>query len=181
MLVTAPSNGGTAGIYTTDKLGEGNIEGGMCTRSFGGTSSACPLGAGVVALMLEANPALSWRDVQSILARTARLIDEDDPDWTTNAAGYHINHKYGFGLLDAAAAVDLAAQWNTTTGEWRTLNSFQSVEQPIPDLNQPQGAYGVNATISIGQDVQLRSVQVRLNASHTTGTDLEVVLLLLLE
>ncbi len=42
------------------------------TSRFGGTSAADPLVSGVVALMLEANPNLSWRDVQEILVRSAR-------------------------------------------------------------------------------------------------------------
>ena len=46
----------------------------------------------MVALMLEANPKLSWRDVFAILATTARKNDPSHPDWTTNGAGLHINH-----------------------------------------------------------------------------------------
>ncbi len=42
------------------------------TSRFGGTSSAAPLVSGVIALMLEANPNLGWRDVQEILVRSAR-------------------------------------------------------------------------------------------------------------
>jgi subtilisin family serine protease len=39
---------------------------------FNGTSSSSPIVSGVVALMLEANPELTWRDVQEILVRSAR-------------------------------------------------------------------------------------------------------------
>ena len=49
--------------------------------------------------MLQANPNLTWRDVKYILAQTAKKTDPTDADWTTNAAGYHINHKYGFGAV----------------------------------------------------------------------------------
>lgn len=42
------------------------------TRVISGTSSSAALVSGVVALMLEANPRLSWLDVQNILIRTAR-------------------------------------------------------------------------------------------------------------
>jgi len=46
------------------------------TNTFGGTSSATPAVAGVVALMLQANPNLTTRDVQEILVRTAVQNDE---------------------------------------------------------------------------------------------------------
>ena len=75
LLVVAPSDGGSAGVSTTDAVIQGSSE---CTSEFGGTSSAAPLVAGVVALMLEANARLSWRDVQLILARSAVTINADD-------------------------------------------------------------------------------------------------------
>ncbi len=34
--------------------------------TFGGTSSAAPQVAGVVALMLQVNPGLNWREVQDV-------------------------------------------------------------------------------------------------------------------
>lgn len=47
--------------------------------------------------MLQANPDLTWRDVQNILATTAFKTDASDPDWKINGAGRPISHKYGFG------------------------------------------------------------------------------------
>ena len=53
---------------------------------------------GVIALMLEKNPNLTWRDVQAILAATAQKMDPDDESWYTNSAGYSHSYKYGFGV-----------------------------------------------------------------------------------
>ncbi|WP_179953443.1 S8 family serine peptidase [Desulfobotulus mexicanus] len=78
------------------------------TRCFNGTSAATPTVAGVVALILEANPSLTWRDVRKILVTTARRNDPTSQDWSQNAAGHWINENYGFGAVDADAAVRAA-------------------------------------------------------------------------
>ena len=83
------------------------------TKCMNGTSAATPGAAGVVALVLAANPSLGWRDVRIILANTARQNDLTGGGWQTNGAGYHFNHKYGFGVVDAAAAVTAAKAYGT--------------------------------------------------------------------
>ena len=107
LLISAYSSGDTAGITTTDRSGADGYDPGDYTNTFGGTSSSAPLVSGVIALMLEANPNLTYRDVQQILVRTAEMNDPLHFDWTSNAAGYDINHAYGFGAVDATAAVQL--------------------------------------------------------------------------
>lgn len=150
-VVTAPSSGsGTQGITTTDRAGSagynstgsGDIADIDYTERFGGTSSSAPLVAGIVALMLEANPLLGWRDVQEILLRTATQISPSDPDWVLNAAGLHFNHKYGAGLVDAEAATSLAAVWNTLPPQLAADREYASLGLAIPDgdpagLTQP--------------------------------------------
>jgi Ca2+-binding RTX toxin-like protein len=84
-----------------------------------GTSIATPIVSGVVAMMLEANPDLGYRDVQEILAISARMIDPASASWATNGAtnwnggGHEVSHDFGFGLVDAHAAVRLAETWTT--------------------------------------------------------------------
>merc|ERR1719316_1903936 len=81
-----------------------------------GTSYAAPLVSGVVAMVLEANPNLTWRDVQGVLASTATRPHEDAEDqWTTNQAGVKHSYKYGFGLVDALAATTAATPCSTST------------------------------------------------------------------
>jgi len=87
---------------------------------FNGTSSAAPSVAGVVALMLEANGDLTWRDVKHILATTSIQIDASNTytlssvvqyEWETNAAGFTFHNWYGFGKIDAAEAVNTAVAY----------------------------------------------------------------------
>ena len=76
--------------------------------SFGGTSAATPIVSGVVALIREANNALTWRDVKLILAASARKNDPGNTGWEEGAFKYgsttdryNFNHEYGFGMVDA--------------------------------------------------------------------------------
>ena len=62
------------------------------TQCMNGTSAASPNAAGVVALMLQANPSLSWRDVRRILATTARRLDMH-MEWFQNGAGRWVNDQ----------------------------------------------------------------------------------------
>ena len=85
---------------------------------FGGTSAAVPVVAGVAALVRAANPELTWRDVKLILAASARQNHSDDSSWREGAVKfgeteerYHHSRKYGFGVVDAHAAVELAETW----------------------------------------------------------------------
>lgn len=91
----------------------------QCTNGGMGTSYACPIVAGVVALMLEANADLTWRDVQHILANTSTMVlgFDDDDHWVVNAAGFHHSIKYGFGLVNATAAVLMALEMEASNSQ----------------------------------------------------------------
>ena len=178
ILVAASSNGGTLDITTTDLLGTAGYNtatsgaGGDYTNTFGGTSSAAPLVSGVVALLLEANPDLGWRDVQHVLVDSARRNDPTDADWVQNGAGRWVNHKYGFGAVDAAAAVALAETWTAAGPEVTAASGTQTVGLAIPD-NDPTG---VSTSFTMSADLATEWVEVTFSATHSYRGDLEVVL-----
>lgn len=106
------------GVVTSDV-------GGKCTTSFFGTSAAAPVAAGAFALVLEANPNLSYRDVMHIVARTARIPSLSETDgWIINGAGYHVNNKFGFGVLDAGQMVGLAQNWTNVQERYDCYHEF---------------------------------------------------------
>ena len=178
ILVSAPSNGGNRGIVTTDRTGDAGYASGDYTYSFGGTSAATPITAGVVALMLEANPDLGYRDVQEILAYSARQIDSTDPSWSYNGAinwnggGLHTSHDFGFGLIDAHAAVRLAESWEiqSTRSNEAALQVGSSPGQTILDGGV------ISDSVFVGGGLEIDHVEVELALSHTYIGDLTVTL-----
>jgi furin len=85
---------------------------GSCTESFQGTSAAAPLAAGALALVLEANNNLTYRDVMHLIVRTSRIPNiEDTTGWIVNGAGFHANDNYGFGVLDVSQMIEAAQSW----------------------------------------------------------------------
>ncbi|XP_030048181.1 neuroendocrine convertase 1 [Microcaecilia unicolor] len=80
-----------------------------CTETHTGTSASAPLAAGIFALALEANPNLTWRDLQHLVVWTSEYDPlANNPEWKKNGAGLMVNSRFGFGLLNAKALVDLA-------------------------------------------------------------------------
>jgi subtilisin family serine protease len=122
LLVSAPGGDDNAAyLLTTDRRGSAaGFNTSTYTNDFAdyvesgsviGTSFTAPQISGLVALLLAANPALTYRDVQLILALSSRHVDPADPDLRPNGAGLPVSHNAGFGVPDAGLAVDLARRW----------------------------------------------------------------------
>ena len=185
LWLTAPSRGYSGqGLVTTDRSQDKGFNASNniwdlpdknFTQFFSGTSASAPMVAGVAALVLDANPKLSWRDVRVILARTATKNDAQDSDWTVNRApfGYAINHKYGFGMVNGYAAVQLALNWQPIGPELLYESEIQWVNRPIAD----NSTVGESAKIYVPQNLIVDYVTVVFDASdHESQGDLEVTL-----
>ncbi|MGV3664901.1 MAG: S8 family serine peptidase [Leptospira bouyouniensis] len=157
--------GGTSGDYVFSSY----------TRRFNGTSSATPLAAGVAALLLSKYPNLSWRDVRELIAYSARKNDATDPGWTLNAAGLNINHKYGFGAVDATQLFVRANLWTPITAAFKaeTMNSV-SPGTSIPDNDLVTGAsvaYPVSTSVTY-----IEYVDVEFTSNHTYFPELRITI-----
>ncbi|MFM8981183.1 MAG: S8 family serine peptidase, partial [Planctomycetia bacterium] len=174
LLVCAPSNGSGPGITTTDRSGSLGYDAGNYTNGFGGTSSATPLATGVVALVLEANPLLRWWEVPLVLARSARRNATTHFDWSQNGAGHWVNHQFGFGVVDAEAAVKMARDLEPT-GSLAAWSASKSVGQLVPKGNST----GVSSTITVPADcgvAKAYAVRVTVDCDHAYASDLDITL-----
>ena len=197
-MMTTDQSGCTQGRVRTggpnrnafDTVGHANNSSCNYTSAMNGTSSAAPITSGVVALMLEANSSLTWRDVKHILASTSDQVDSTisatnltinsvayaaEPAWLTNAAGYKFHNYYGFGRINAGLAVSAAQSY--TAG---SLGSFieegfttsGTLNLAIPDND----ASGASNAITIGSNIIIEAVQVRINLTHSYTGELAIEL-----
>lgn len=133
------------------------------TSMFSGTSSSAPLMSGVLALAKQAQPNLDTRMAKHLLARTCALIDPADATpmggWITNAAGYHFNNNYGFGLVDADALTLAAVQCSGVTPlVTRTTGLISVGKTKIPIGTEA----GVTQAVVVATSGPLEEVCVRL-------------------
>jgi len=103
----------STGLRTTDRRQKDGYTAEDYTDSFGGTSGACPGMAGVVALMLAANPALTATELKTLLAKSCRRLDAKEGRY--DAQGHSTRH--GYGRIDAGLAVENALQAAKATQE----------------------------------------------------------------
>ena len=147
-----------------------------CGDAGAGTSYAAPLVAGVVALVLEANPSLTWRDVQGVLQATASRPHEDEEDqWITNAAGVKHSYRYGFGLVDAYAAVVQAAAWSTWGSEITLVRATVS-DQTLLDYDGAEHWVASTSDAFGSADFVIESVSVYVTIEHPHRGDLRIEL-----
>ena len=180
LWICGPSSSGRVGqpgITTTDT-------GHRYWGRFGGTSAAAPIVSGVAALIREANNSLTWRDVKLILAASARMNDADNTGWEQGALQYgstteryNFNHEYGFGMVDAKAAVDLAAGW-TNAPEFREIMSESAfINLAIPDSPSSGTPTTVSTSLNLGPYVEfIEFVEINTNFNHGSFRDLSVEL-----
>ena len=183
LWVCTPSQGRAAhAITTTDRVGAlgynpgspGDYANQNYTNTFNGTSSAAPLAAGVIALVLQAKPTLTWRDLRIILAQSARKNDPGNGEWTVNGGGFNINHNYGFGVIDANAAVNLASTWTNVGAAVTFATATATPNLAIPDNNATGVSNAINVAASgIGR---IEFVAITFNTNHTYVGDLDITL-----
>jgi len=173
IVVCAPSSGsGSAlSVTSTDRVGGNGYVPGDYTSDFEGTSSSTALVSGVIALMLEKNPNLGWRDVQEILIRSAAHLRPNDPEWIANGAGIWFHPRLGAGKIDASAAVAMADGWVNLTEAGSASESHTNLSMRIPESTSA----GIWRTFTMPA-LRCEHVTMKVNISHTSRGNLEVEL-----
>ncbi len=169
------------GVFTTDRLGAAGYSSGGFTDTFGGTSSACPVVAGVAALVLSINPRLTAAQVKQVLQDTADKIEDPSPDpqlgfryGTYDKDGHSL--WFGHGKVNAGEAVRIAKQMlqsDLNAGSSKRVRGANERVMAIPD-DKPGGA---NSPIRVLETRSLRDISVTVEIEHEFPSDLEIFLI----
>ncbi|MCG3863472.1 MULTISPECIES: S8 family serine peptidase, partial [unclassified Photobacterium] len=157
------------------------------TSMFNGTSSAAPVASGVAALIMQSNTDLSWRDVRYIMAKTATKIDLDfapvilsqdgeqyiaEPGWVTNGAGNSYHNWYGYGMINAVEAVQMATRNYTLLPP--LIESEFITSDVIGAVDIPENFEGITKQIEITDDITIEAIQLKLDLDHERMSDIAV-------
>ncbi|XP_028921941.1 proprotein convertase subtilisin/kexin type 6 isoform X4 [Ornithorhynchus anatinus] len=150
-----------------------------CTDGHTGTSVSAPMVAGIIALALEANSQLTWRDVQHLLVKTSRPAHLKTNDWKINGAGRKVSHLYGFGLVDAEGIVVEAKKWKAVPSQHTCIGTSDKRPRIIPIEQTVRTTTLTNACADHYDQhvVYLEHVVVRLSMSHPRRGDLQIHLI----
>ncbi|KXO13322.1 putative extracellular serine protease [Moritella sp. JT01] len=196
-IITTDSMGCTIGYARTGSRYKGFNRGEEAlnedcnyTSSFNGTSSAAPVVSGVAALIFSVDDAITWRDVRYIIAKTAKKIDDKfkpilvdsyiaEPGWITNNAGFNFHNWYGFGLIDASAAVEMAQNYIKDGLLLPPLKETVFIpSDDVTDLDIGEGTpTKKSVNITKDNDLTIEAVQVKLNIKHGRNSDLSIELI----
>lgn len=133
--------------------------------------------------MLEANPNLGYRDVQLILAYSARQIATESNTWKYNGAknwnggGLHydsLKHNLGFGMVDALAAVRLAETWSGMP--LTSSNVVEVAASVVQPASIPDGTSFLSQSVRIERDISVERVELSVDISHSYIGDLGILL-----
>ena len=189
ILISAP-----AGAVTTDLLGVGTGYDGLLTgdytAGFGGTSASAPITTGVIALMLQANAQLGWRDVQSILVHSAvgagslyggatsfseshAWQSNRDNDW--NGGGLFYSQDYGYGMLNAYNAVRMAEVWSLLYPQAATSANERQSQATLTGLNLVTVDFGTTIfRVNLSQDLVVEHVALSVSLTHDDLRQVEI-------
>ncbi|KAL3888419.1 hypothetical protein ACJMK2_000786 [Sinanodonta woodiana] len=152
-----------------------------CARNFRRTSASAALASGIIALTLEANPSLTWRDVQHIIVETASIKGlEHSGKWMVNGAGKKVSPYFGFGLMNASAMVKLAETW-TLVGpkgvchiKFTDVSEEQNVSQGFREVRSNVWTNGCRCTDC--HITKLEHVQVKISIETLNVSGIEIYL-----
>ncbi|KAG7875924.1 hypothetical protein KL938_004858 [Ogataea parapolymorpha] len=171
VMVSTYSSGSGEHIHTTDINNQ-------CTAAHGGTSAAAPLAAGIYALILQANPDLTWRDVQALTVKEATEVNSNDPSWQNSyIEGRRYSPVFGWGKLDADRMVRAAQNWTLLKPQAWYYSPVQHANKKVDNVGSVTTTFEVTSEDLVAANLErIEHVTVTVNIAAERRGDVEVTL-----
>lgn len=159
---------GRKGVITVDEDSNKSY-----TYAMNGTSAAAPMVSGAIALVLDACPSLSWRDIRWLIANSATMVDKSSSVWVENGAGLHFNTNYGYGKINPLGMIDMCrSQYFEPLGALQHEKVVYEYNQNIPDNNTT-----LQKNIVFDSTMKIEWVGLTFDTNHPFAGDLEINLI----
>jgi len=136
-----------------------------------GTSAASPTVAASLALVLEACPNLTWRDIRYLTATHAIQVDSGNTSWKTNAAGLVHSVDYGYGLVNPQGMIDDCSNAYSLLQNERITTTTANINTLITDDNTP-----FTFDLTITNNITIEWVEVTINNNNRSASDYRIKL-----
>ena len=149
-----------------------------CNDTIDPVGSGAAYVAGAIALTLETNPSLTWRDIQAMIIETSSINNPKHHSWTLNKANYMYSHFFGFGRVDTDLLVSAAKQWTLLPPQIQNNQTIQLNDEEVPTMNNGS----INITFEINEELNteikfIEFVQVSLNITVIDASLLRIQLI----
>ena len=137
------------------------------TFAMNGTSAAAPTVSGCIALVLEACPNLTYRDIKYLLAKHGKRVDESNPTWQQNGGGLWHSSDYGYGLVNPKGMIDDCTSTYVPLPTEKTYEVLTDVNYTLMDGN----GVAFSTTIEDANSSILEWVELTIDSNVTSGSD----------
>lgn len=144
------------------------------TYAMNGTSSAAPMVSGSIALVLDACPSLTWRDVRWLVAKNAIKVDASNSSWIINGAGLEYSTDYGYGKINPNGMIEMCQ-----SSYFQPLNQMQQTYVDVDNLSIviPDNNTTIVKTIDFTDQLSIEWLGLTVNTDHPYSGDLEINLI----
>jgi len=141
------------------------------TFAMNGTSAASPTVAASIALVLEACPDLTWRDIRYLIAKNAVRVDSGNTTWKQNSVGLWHSIDYGFGLINAKGMIAECTNNYTLLPEERNTTASKTFNRSIADNDT------VSFTLNVTDNFTVEWIEVTVDNDNQSAEDYKIKLI----
>ena len=132
-------------------------------------------------MALEANPELTWRDLQHLVILSSKYEPlRYESGWITNGVGRKVSHKFGYGLIDAHTMVKYAEKWPPLPQQkiCETITDSSEREIPLRIREQLQVSMVTDACLNTQSQINyLEHVQAKITLKFRPRGNLKITLI----